>query len=110
MTRFMRLLILTTLLVYLDLVFFIPLASSSLFDQVRESLQNTIEGSDNTSKLIIDKEPIYVSVVLHRFYKKRNFQPAWLDDFGPLPQVKSLIKSILGLSLPFSILDIPDWL
>jgi murein L,D-transpeptidase YcbB/YkuD len=90
----MRLLILTAILVCLDAVLFSPLAVPSLSDQVRESLRDRIERADPTSKLVVDKEPIHASEVLSRFYKKRLFQPAWLDDYGLIQQVNFLIKSV----------------
>ncbi|MGA1839792.1 MAG: L,D-transpeptidase family protein [bacterium] len=94
MQRLIRLLILTAILICLDPVLSSVFAVPSLSDQVRESLQKRIESANTTSWFVMDKEPIHASVVLSRFYKNRHFQPAWLNELGPIPQVDSLIKSI----------------
>ncbi|MGA1863722.1 MAG: L,D-transpeptidase family protein [bacterium] len=94
MQRLIRLLILMAILVCLDPILSSVSAGPSLSDQVRESLQKRIENANTTSWFVMDKEPIHASVVLSRFYRNRHFQPAWLNDLGPIPQVDSLIKSI----------------
>ena len=46
-----------------------------------------------SSKKVIGGEQIYSSVLVERFYKRRNYQAAWSHD-GHLVQVATLIKAI----------------
>lgn len=94
MLRLTRFLILAAVLVCLDPVLSSTLAIPSVSDQVREILQDKIERADSASWFVMDKEPIRATGALSRFYEKRHFQPAWLNDFGLTPQVDFLIKSI----------------
>ena len=46
-----------------------------------------------SSKKVIGGEQIYSSVLVERFYKERNYQPAWSHN-GHLEQVETLINAI----------------
>jgi len=45
-------------------------------------------------KIILREELIHASSMLEDFYKKRDFQPAWIGSEGPLTQVDHLTNAI----------------
>lgn len=71
-----------------------PCAGASLSHEVLEYLRNRIETAGVPPRIAVGEEMIYSSVALPRFYERRTYQPAWIDDHGPLPRVSSLIQSI----------------
>lgn len=66
----------------------------TIVERTRESLRQRIEASGHPPQLEVGDEQIYSSVVLPRFYLKRTYNPAWIDNDGPLPIVDSIVASI----------------
>lgn len=71
-----------------------PLTAQSLYNYVRENLYKLIEIQGVSPKFVEREVVIRSSVLLHRFYKNRNFRPAWFEDSALIPQVNPLIKTI----------------
>ena len=68
-----------------------PVWSDSFYEQVANYLRNRIEASGTPPVLSVGHEKINASIVLPRFYEKRLYQPAWIDDDGILDTVKELV-------------------
>ncbi len=61
---------------------------------ITEFIKGRFSGGRTPPKLTIGGELIHASVVLEKFYKKRNFQLAWYGNNGPNTQADDLIDSI----------------
>ncbi|MFC1558221.1 murein L,D-transpeptidase [candidate division KSB1 bacterium] len=63
-------------------------------NQIQKLLKDKILKGVAAKKILIDKEIIYSSVVLLKFYKNRNYSPAWVNYSDALVAVKSLLIEI----------------
>ncbi|UCG66192.1 MAG: L,D-transpeptidase family protein [Deltaproteobacteria bacterium] len=70
--------------------------AGSLYEQVAESLQSRFSPSAEEHMTVCRGDLLCSSAVLPRFYAHRDFQPAWINDQGLLPQSMSLIEAIHG--------------
>jgi len=66
----------------------------SLSKQVHEFLRNRIEAAGIPPKLSVGEDSIRASVMLPRFYERRSYRSAWINENGPTFQAKSLINKI----------------
>ncbi len=92
--KFLKSLILAVVLVCINIALLPPLTAQSLYNYVRENLYKLIEIQGVSPKFVEREVVIRSSVLLHRFYKNRNFRPAWFEDSALIPQVNPLIKTI----------------
>jgi len=68
--------------------------AQTLSNQVSEHLRNLIEVAETLPKITVQGELIHTLSMLSPFYERRAYQPAWIGDNGPFPQVDSLLKAI----------------
>ncbi|MEE4310429.1 MAG: hypothetical protein V2J62_01055, partial [candidate division KSB1 bacterium] len=68
-----------------------PVWSDGFYEQVAGYLRNRIEAAGGPPVLSVGHERINASVVLPRFYERRLYKPAWIDDDGILDTVKELV-------------------
>jgi murein L,D-transpeptidase YcbB/YkuD len=68
--------------------------AQTLSNQVSEQLRNLIEVAETPPKITVQGELIHTLSMLSPFYERRAYQPAWIGDNGPFPQVDSLLKAI----------------
>lgn len=57
-------------------------------------LRARIEASGSPPRICVGNQCIYSSAVLHHFYERRGYQPAWSSEAGPAPVVSSLLHAI----------------
>ncbi len=69
-------------------------ASSGDPTLVRERLRRRIEVAEGSLKFSVRDEIVFASVTLPLFYERRAFEPAWVDEDGPRPAVKTLLSSL----------------
>ncbi len=62
--------------------------------QVGQILRETLEVEALPASVSKQKERARAWEEMRRFYQKRNFQPAWSDGRGPLPQAEALLAAI----------------
>ena len=70
------------------------LAGPNLIDLVQERLRNRIETAGRPTRLAVGSEAIYASASLPRFYERRGYVPAWINELGPLNLIESLMHSL----------------
>jgi murein L,D-transpeptidase YcbB/YkuD len=70
------------------------LADSMLNREVQEHIRIDIESTVLSPEIINGKEIIHAVAALRQFYKRRDYQCAWITNRGPVPQVESLLQSI----------------
>ena len=79
--------------------------AQTLSNQVSEQLRNLIEvfarltdakgfRAETPPKITVQGELIHTLAMLSPFYERRAYQPAWIGDNGPFPQVDALLKAI----------------
>jgi len=68
--------------------------AQTLSNQVSEHLRNRIAVAETPSKITVQGELIHTLAMLSPFYERRVYQPAWIGDNGPFPQVDALLKAI----------------
>jgi L,D-transpeptidase YcbB len=73
-------------------------SAQSLIPQVTEHIKERILTSKESPRVVCMAELICSSATLPRFYVKRSFSPAWINDSGPLPQASSLLAAIAKAS------------
>jgi murein L,D-transpeptidase YcbB/YkuD len=66
----------------------------TLSSNVSELIKKRTAEAGPTPKIILRGELIHAPDMLVRFYKKRDFQPAWIGNEGPLPRAQKLIRVI----------------
>ncbi|HVS00054.1 MAG TPA: L,D-transpeptidase family protein [Thermoanaerobaculia bacterium] len=67
--------------------------------QVSQILRETLEVKALPVSVSQQKERLRAWEEMRRFYQKRNFQPAWSDSRGPLPQAEALLAAIDPLAV-----------
>ncbi len=70
------------------------LASPGLLESVQGDLRGRIQ--DASPPIRVDGEVILASVVLPRFYRERDFAPAWVGEDGPLNLTAALVAALDG--------------
>ncbi len=73
--------------------------AQGLSDQVREFLRNRIEAAGIPARIVVSGERIYSETALPRFYQRRGFTPAWIDNEGPRQQIESLVNCLAKADL-----------
>lgn len=73
-----------------------PALSQALCDQVQELLRNRIEASGIPPSLSVEEENVRATRILHQFYERRAYWPAWCGEKGLLPSANVLLKGIRG--------------
>jgi len=74
-------------------------SAESLTEQVSVELKRRLSQPERQEQSFCRKEALCGQAVLARFYKNRDFQPAWMDREGRFVQAKDLVDSIHGCSL-----------
>ena len=69
-------------------------ADQTSYPRVGVLIKKRIIEAGYPPKIILREELIHASSMLEDFYKKRDFQPAWIGSEGPLTQVDHLINAI----------------
>jgi L,D-transpeptidase YcbB len=73
-------------------------SAQSLISQVTEHIKERVLTSKEPPRVVCMAELICSSATLPRFYVKRSFSPAWINESGPLPQASSLLAAIAKAS------------
>ena len=76
------------------LIVFVILREPGLTDQLTELLQQRFNDSSQSKYFVVGKDTTHADTLLIRFYKERDFKPAWFNNNGPMDIADSLIKSI----------------
>ena len=76
------------------LIVFVILREPGLTDQLTELLQKRFNDSSQSKYFVVGKDTTHADTLLIRFYKERDFKPAWFNNNGPMDIADSLIKSI----------------
>ncbi|HYG61679.1 MAG TPA: L,D-transpeptidase family protein [Thermoanaerobaculia bacterium] len=66
--------------------------------EVSQILRQTVETQTLPASLKDQKEQVRAWEEMRRFYAARQFQPAWSDSRGPLPEARELLAAIDQLS------------
>ncbi|MCP4750552.1 MAG: L,D-transpeptidase family protein [Proteobacteria bacterium] len=69
-------------------------AASSLFNEVDALLKKRLEANGNGRYFLVGEARVRLSARLPVFYQRRNYEPAWTDDYGLLPHTGELIAAI----------------
>lgn len=95
MCRYIFSSVIMVLLLWANLTDYLHCSSEEkLTNRIHEFLRNRIEAAGIPPKLAVGEESILASVMLPRFYERRSYRPAWINDNGPIFQVKSFINEI----------------
>lgn len=65
-------------------------------NELQTAIQQTVQGGALPDFVTRDADGTRVWKQTRAFYEKRNFEPAWIDDGEPRPQMDALIKAIHG--------------
>ncbi len=67
--------------------------------QVRSLLHHRLLSAGQAHRLRLGPETLGAMGVVKSFYEQRNFQPAWSDEAGVIPQAWDLVKELKGTPL-----------
>jgi murein L,D-transpeptidase YcbB/YkuD len=73
--------------------------AKSQSERVGDELKRKLSRQEKEEPSFCRKEALCGEVVLTRFYARRAFLPAWMDQEGRFPQAKDLLDSIQGCVL-----------
>jgi murein L,D-transpeptidase YcbB/YkuD len=74
-------------------------SAAGLTQQVSVELKRRLDQPERQGQSFCRKEALCGQVVLARFYRNRNFEPAWMDGQGRFLQAGDLVESIRDCSL-----------
>jgi len=74
-------------------------SAGGLTEQVSDELKRRLSQPEWQGQSFCRREALCGQAVLARFYRNRDFQPAWMDGEGRFPQAKDLVDSIHACSL-----------
>jgi murein L,D-transpeptidase YcbB/YkuD len=82
-----------SVVIFISLFFGILIAESSP-DPLNVQIEKRFEVAEESSRMFCGESLIYGSAALQDLYLNRLFQPAWISDEGPLPQVESFLNEV----------------
>jgi hypothetical protein len=82
-----------SVVIFISLFFGILIAESSP-DPLNVQIEKRFEVAEESSQMFCGESLIYGSAALQDLYLDRLFQPAWISDEGPLPQVESFLNEV----------------
>lgn len=70
------------------------LMAKSTLSPLTAQIEKRFDTVDADSRMSCGERFIYAPSALRELYRDRHFQPAWIDDGGPLPHVESFLQAV----------------
>jgi murein L,D-transpeptidase YcbB/YkuD len=80
--------------IFLFLFAGVLMAKSTMNPPLGVQIEKRFETNEGDFRMSCGESVIYAPSALRELYRDRHFQPAWIDDEGPLPHVESFLQAV----------------